>query len=48
MLAGVVLDGWTLTDGKLNVPDTPGTGFDLEPEVIEAGVRAEQGFRLSL
>ena len=47
-LSGVVLDGWTLEHGRLMVPDTPGTGFDLEPEVIEAGVRAGHGFRLSL
>jgi L-alanine-DL-glutamate epimerase-like enolase superfamily enzyme len=43
---GVVLDGWELQDGKLLVPDTPGTGFDLEPEVIETGVNAADGFRV--
>lgn len=47
-LTGVVLDGWSLEGGKLLVPDTPGTGFDLEPEVIEEGVRADGGFRLTL
>ena len=45
-LMGVVLDGWEMRDGRLCVPDTPGTGFDLEPEVVEAGVRAEDGFRV--
>lgn len=44
--AGVVLDGWELRDGKLLVPDTPGAGFDLEPELIERGVRAFDGYRV--
>ena len=45
---GIVLDGWELRDGKLIVPDTPGTGFDLEPEMITRGVQEEGGFDLSL
>ena len=45
-LRGVVLDGWEMKQGRLIVPDTPGTGFDLEPEVIEAGVRREDGYRI--
>ena len=45
---GVVLDGWELRDGKLLVPDTPGTGFDLEPELIERGVRAADGYRVEV
>ena len=28
------------------MPDTPGTGFDLEPELIERGVRADDGYRV--
>lgn len=44
--SGVVLDGWELRDGKLLVPDTPGAGFDLEPELIERGVRASGGYRV--
>ena len=43
---GVLLDGWELRDGKLLVPDTPGTGFDLEPELIERGVRDGTGYRV--
>ena len=43
---GVLLDGWELRDGKLLVPDTPGTGFDLEHEVIERGVRDGGGYRV--
>lgn len=45
-LTGVVLDEWEMKDGRLCVPDSLGTGFDLEPEVVEAGVRAEDGFRV--
>ena len=44
-MPGTVLDGWEMKDGCLIVPNTPGTGFDLEPEVIEEGVKAENGFR---
>jgi len=47
-MPGIVLDGWEMRDGKLIVPDTPGSGFDLEPEVIEKGVREEDGFRVSI
>jgi L-alanine-DL-glutamate epimerase-like enolase superfamily enzyme len=45
-MPGIVLGGWEMKDGCLIVPDTPGTGFDLESEVIEEGVRAEGGFRI--
>ncbi len=43
---GLLLDGWEQRDGKLLVPDTPGTGFDLEPELVERGVRADHGYRV--
>ncbi|MDD9987643.1 MAG: hypothetical protein OXQ31_15315 [Spirochaetaceae bacterium] len=43
---GLLLDGWEQRDGRLLVPDTPGTGFDLEPELIERGVRAGDGYRV--
>ena len=45
---GVVLDGWELRDGHLIVPDTPGTGFDLEPETIARGTQEEGGFGISV
>jgi len=45
-MPGIVLDGWTMQDGCLMVPDTPGTGFDLEADVIEEGVKREDGFRV--
>ena len=45
-MPGLILDGWETRDGKLIVPDTPGAGFDLEPDVIEKGVKTEGGFRV--
>ena len=45
-MPGIVLDGWEMQDGCLMVPDTPGTGFDLEADVIEEGVKREDGFRV--
>ena len=44
----MLLDGWEQRDGTLLVPDTPGTGFDLEPELIERGVRAADGYRVEV
>ena len=46
-MPGIVLDGWDFQDGCLVVPDTPGIGFDLEPEIVEKGVKAENGFRVT-
>ena len=43
-MPGVVLDGWDQRDGKLIVPDTPGIGFDIDPEILATGVRAAGGF----
>ena len=45
---GLLLDGWEQRDGRLLVPDTPGTGFDLEPELIERAVRADDGYRMEV
>ena len=45
-MPGIVLDGWQVCEGKLIVPDTPGTGFDLEPDAIEKGVNEAGGFRV--
>jgi L-alanine-DL-glutamate epimerase-like enolase superfamily enzyme len=47
-MSGVVLDGWEMREGKLIVPDTPGIGFDVEPEAIERGTEEEDGFVASL
>ena len=47
-LKGINLDGWEMRDSRLIVPDTPGIGFDLEPEIWEKGVRRKSGFHLTL
>ena len=47
-LEGINLDGWEMRDSRLIVPDTPGIGFDLEPEIWEKGVRRKGGFHLTL
>ncbi len=46
-MPGLILDGWEMREGKLIVPDTPGAGYDVEPDVIEKGVREERGYRVS-
>lgn len=43
-MPGLVLDGWEQRDGKLIVPDTPGIGFDVDPDVLSAGIAAGDGF----
>ena len=43
-LPGIVLDGWDQRDGKLIVPDTPGIGFDVEPDILARGIESEGGF----
>lgn len=45
-MPGIVLDGWAMRDGCLIVPDTPGTGFDLEATAIAEGIAREDGFRV--
>ncbi len=45
-MPGIVLDGWQTRNGRLIVPDTPGAGFDVEPDMLERGVRSEGGFRI--
>jgi L-alanine-DL-glutamate epimerase-like enolase superfamily enzyme len=46
-MPGVILDGWEQRDGKLIVPDTPGIGFDLEPEVWAEGLANTGGFSVT-
>ena len=43
---GLVLDCWEEQDGHLHVPDSPGIGLDLDPDVVEQGVRRPDGFRI--
>ena len=45
---GLRLDGWEMDDGCLLVPDTPGTGFDVDPGIFQLGMEAAEGFSVSL
>ena len=47
-MPGAVLDGWEMRDGKLIVPDSPGIGFDVEPDRIKKGTQEESGFSISI
>jgi L-alanine-DL-glutamate epimerase-like enolase superfamily enzyme len=47
-LPGLVLDGWEMRHGKLLVPDTPGTGFDVEPDIFAQGQQDRNGFSVAL
>ena len=47
-LPGLVLDGWEMRDGKLLVPDTPGTGFDVAAEIFAQSCQDRQGFDMAL
>ncbi len=46
-MPGLIDDGWTLRDGVLTVPDLPGAGFGVEPEVWARAIAAEGGYALS-
>ncbi|MEE2657099.1 MAG: enolase C-terminal domain-like protein [Candidatus Latescibacterota bacterium] len=46
-MPGVVLDGWEMRDGNLFVPDTPGTGFDVEPSVFAQAMEDSESFRVA-
>jgi L-rhamnonate dehydratase len=47
-MPGIVLDGWQMRNGKLIVPDTPGAGLDVEPDMLERCVKSEGGFRIGI
>ncbi|NKB70774.1 MAG: mandelate racemase [Candidatus Latescibacteria bacterium] len=44
---GLRLDGWETVDGCLQVPDTPGAGFDIEPGIFQLGLEDSAGFSVS-
>ena len=46
-MPGFVLDGWEMQEGCLIVPDTPGTGFDVEPAVFEEARRHPEAFTVT-
>ena len=43
---GIMLDGWEVRDGMLIVPDTPGTGFDVDSETIKRELARPEAFSL--
>jgi L-rhamnonate dehydratase len=45
-MPGIIADDWEMVDGCLLVPDSPGTGFDVEPRVVEEGLEVG-GFRVT-
>jgi L-rhamnonate dehydratase len=45
-MPGVIDDDWVMEDGCLLVPDTPGTGFDVEPKIFAEGLEVG-GFRVT-
>jgi len=46
-LPGLIEDGWSMIDGKLMVPDTPGAGFDVEPAFFARGMDDHDGFSVA-
>ncbi|MCH2665559.1 hypothetical protein MK139_14600, partial [bacterium] len=45
---GLLLDGWELKNSNLLVPDTPGIGFDLEPDVWADELASDDGFTVTV
>ena len=47
-MPGLVVDDWRFEDGCLLVPDSPGTGFDVESAIWKQGLEDRGGFSLCL
>jgi len=47
-IPGIVLNGWEMRDGKLIVPDSVGTGFDVDPDIFAEGIQDKNGFSVHL
>ena len=47
-MPGLMVDDWRFENGCLLVPDTPGTGFDIESSIWEQGLQDRGGFSLYL
>ena len=45
-LPGLIVDDWRLEEGCLTVPDTPGTGFDVESAIWRQGLEDRDSFSL--
>jgi L-alanine-DL-glutamate epimerase-like enolase superfamily enzyme len=48
VMPGVWSPGWEIREGCLCVPDTPGCGFEVDPELLERHSRGPDGFDLRL
>jgi L-alanine-DL-glutamate epimerase-like enolase superfamily enzyme len=47
-MPGLIEDGWQFKDSILHVPDTPGAGLDIDPQIFTQGVEDPDGFSVSL
>ena len=47
-MPGLIEEGWSMIDGKLVVPESPGAGFDVEPAIFAQGMKDRNGFSVSL
>lgn len=45
-MPGLIEGSWALRDGRYEVPDEPGCGFDVEERVFEDGLKDPDGFSL--
>jgi len=46
-LPGIVADGWSMVDGCIVVPETPGAGFEVDPDLFAQGCRDRSGFSVT-
>jgi len=47
-MPGLIEEGWRFQDSKLHVPDTPGAGIDIEPQIFSQGMDDPEGFSVAL
>ena len=47
-MPGIIEDGWSMHNGKLHVPDTPGAGIAIEKKIFAQGLEDRSAFSLSL
>jgi L-alanine-DL-glutamate epimerase-like enolase superfamily enzyme len=47
-MPGLIEDGWQLKDSILQVPDTPGAGLDIEPQIFAQGMEDPDGFSVAI
>ncbi len=44
---GLIDEGWALVDGCLVVPETPGSGFDVDPKIFEQALITGEAWRVT-